>query len=200
MLKNLGMAALRLGAQQEAQGYFCDALKRARLLGSNPITLTVLTSLAQYLAALGEPVRAVRLNALILHHPATYPDEQTAASEQLAAFRSDLTPDEVEAAVEHGKTLDLDQTINALLAELSRPLSTRQAQATGVPQLLADPLTERELEILHLVAQGLSNREIAGELVVSLGTVKTHIHNICGKLDAGSRTQAIARARALKLI
>ncbi|HYG56841.1 MAG TPA: LuxR C-terminal-related transcriptional regulator [Symbiobacteriaceae bacterium] len=68
------------------------------------------------------------------------------------------------------------------------------------PQPLPEPLSERELEILRLLADGLSNQEIAGTLHLALGTVKTHVHNLCGKLDAQSRTQAIARARALNLL
>jgi LuxR family maltose regulon positive regulatory protein len=65
---------------------------------------------------------------------------------------------------------------------------------------LAEPLSERELEVLQLIAAGLSNREIAEQLVVAISTVKTHLNNIYGKLNVSSRTQAIARARALKLI
>jgi LuxR family maltose regulon positive regulatory protein len=65
---------------------------------------------------------------------------------------------------------------------------------------LIEPLSERETEVLQLIAAGYSNREIARELVIALGTVKKHINNIFGKLDAHSRTQAVARARELGLI
>ena len=65
---------------------------------------------------------------------------------------------------------------------------------------VAATLSEREVEVLRLVARGLSNRAIARELVVSLGTVKTHVHNVCGKLGVDSRTQAIARAQELNLL
>jgi LuxR family maltose regulon positive regulatory protein len=65
---------------------------------------------------------------------------------------------------------------------------------------LVEPLSEREMEVLHLIAAGYSNREIARELVIALGTVKKHINNIFGKIDAHSRTQAVARARELGLI
>jgi LuxR family maltose regulon positive regulatory protein len=65
---------------------------------------------------------------------------------------------------------------------------------------LIEPLSERELIVLQLIAEGLSNQEIAGRLVVSVNTVKTHIYNIFGKLGVKSRTQAIARARDLTLM
>ncbi len=64
----------------------------------------------------------------------------------------------------------------------------------------ADPLTDRELEVLHLVAIGRTNQEIADQLVISLSTVKTHITRTYGKLDVTSRTQAIVKARELKII
>ena len=82
-----------------------------------------------------------------------------------------------------------------ILAVIGETIET----ATASPALV-EPLSEREMEVLRLVAAGLSNRQIAGQLVVSLGTAKTHIHNIYGKLGASSRVQAIARARELDLI
>jgi LuxR family maltose regulon positive regulatory protein len=67
-------------------------------------------------------------------------------------------------------------------------------------EALADPLTERELEVLHLLAEGLSNQEIGNRLVVAPNTVKQHLKNIYGKLDVHSRTQAVARGRELALL
>jgi LuxR family maltose regulon positive regulatory protein len=63
-----------------------------------------------------------------------------------------------------------------------------------------EPLSERELEVLRLIADGASNREIAQELVVSVGTVKKHLNNIFLKLDAHSRIQAIVIARKQNLL
>jgi LuxR family maltose regulon positive regulatory protein len=63
-----------------------------------------------------------------------------------------------------------------------------------------NPLTERELEVLRLVAQGLSNRAIAERLVVTVGTVKKHLNNIFSKLYVSSRTQAVAKGRELGLL
>jgi len=65
---------------------------------------------------------------------------------------------------------------------------------------LIEALSERELEVLRLVTAGLSNREIAATLVISLGTAKTHIHHICGKLGVRNRTEAAMRAKELKLV
>jgi LuxR family maltose regulon positive regulatory protein len=65
---------------------------------------------------------------------------------------------------------------------------------------LAEPLSNRELEVLRLLAAGKSNQQIADELVVTLATVKKHVGHILGKLAARNRTQAVARARVLGML
>ena len=67
-------------------------------------------------------------------------------------------------------------------------------------QPLIDPLSERELDVLRLLARGASNQEIAEELVVALNTVKHHMGKILSKLGASNRTQAVAQARSLGLL
>jgi LuxR family maltose regulon positive regulatory protein len=75
------------------------------------------------------------------------------------------------------------------------------AEETGPEaEELVDPLSERELEVLRLIAAGLTNREIAEQLVIAQGTAKRHVSNIYGKLGVGSRTQAVARGRELHLL
>ncbi len=86
--------------------------------------------------------------------------------------------------------------LRKILAALERDIS---GVAPPTPQL-AEPLSERELEVLQLVAAGKSNRRIASELFVTPGTVKAHTKNIYRKLDVHSRTQALARARELNLL
>ncbi|MFN2219829.1 MAG: LuxR C-terminal-related transcriptional regulator [Anaerolineae bacterium] len=72
---------------------------------------------------------------------------------------------------------------------------------TQVPQPdLIEPLSDRELEVLQLISEGLTNREIASRLFLSLNTVKAHSRNIYGKLEVHNRTEAAARARALGLL
>jgi LuxR family maltose regulon positive regulatory protein len=68
------------------------------------------------------------------------------------------------------------------------------------PGPLLDPLTRREREVLRLLLQGASNREIAHRLVLSVNTVKQYVYNLCGKLGVQSRAQAIIRARDLHLV
>lgn len=65
---------------------------------------------------------------------------------------------------------------------------------------LVEPLSERELEVLRLIAAGLSNREIADALVIAVTTTKKHASNIYGKLGVRSRTEAVARAQELGLL
>ena len=71
---------------------------------------------------------------------------------------------------------------------------------TPPSQVLYEPLSHRELEVLHLIAQGLSNQEIGERLVLALDTVKGHNRSIFGKLQVQRRTEAIARARELGLL
>jgi LuxR family maltose regulon positive regulatory protein len=65
---------------------------------------------------------------------------------------------------------------------------------------LVEPLSEREIEVLALLAQGLTNREIAQQLYLSPNTVRVHTHHIYGKLSVSNRTQAAAKGRALGLL
>ncbi len=87
--------------------------------------------------------------------------------------------------------------VGTLLAAIKEETAPLPRAAAGSP---VDPLSERELEVLRLIASGASNRDIARKLFVSLSTVKTHINNIYRKLEVRTRTQAVARARESKLL
>ena len=94
-------------------------------------------------------------------------------------------------------------TVGRISVSYLAKLLAAHAQEAATPsadERLPEPLSERELEVLALIAAGKSNQEIATKLFVSLSTVKTHINRLYRKLGARSRTQAVARARELDLI
>lgn len=129
----------------------------------------------------------------------TYDDDRSILSAVQAGARGYLTKDStsqeirraIEAVVE-GKAL-LEPAVQARLLEA---LAAGGASPTAVqePPALPDGLTRREAEVLGLIAQGLSNQEIAVRLVVSEATVKTHINNLFSKIGARDRAQAVAYA------
>ncbi len=131
--------------------------------------------------ALGEPEGYVR----------TFVDEGPAMTALLS---------EVLATRQRGASAPADAVATHYLRRLLAALERDASGAASPPEGLLEPLTERELEVLQLVAAGKTNRQVATDLFVSVGTVKTHANNVYRKLDAHSRTQAVSRARELGLL
>jgi NarL family two-component system response regulator YdfI len=102
------------------------------------------------------------------------------------AIPSDATPQEIESAV-HAVSAGLVVTTPTFLVEL-------WPETQNFAEELAEPLSSRELEVLDLVAEGLSNKLIAHRLNISEHTVKTHVASIFAKLGASSRTEAVSQA------
>lgn len=104
----------------------------------------------------------------------------------------------------------IDQLLAAFVQEKTAPIvptvqdhaivSDGSNRTDAANQSLLEPLTERELEVLQEIVHGLTNQEIAAQLVISIGTVKRHISNIYGKLEVRHRTEAVARAQELNLV
>jgi LuxR family maltose regulon positive regulatory protein len=95
--------------------------------------------------------------------------------------------------------------VRRLLAAFEAPNTGATSEAPGEypkgqEQSLLDPLTSRELQVLALLAEGLSNREIAARLFIEIGTVKGYVHSLLRKLEVDNRTKAVARARNLHLV
>ena len=90
--------------------------------------------------------------------------------------------------------------VTTLLSAFGIQHTASAASLVSADKPLLEPLTAREREVLHLLSEGASNGEIARRLVLSTGTVKKYVYNICGKLGVQSRTQALARARTLHLL
>jgi LuxR family maltose regulon positive regulatory protein len=80
------------------------------------------------------------------------------------------------------------------------PLAQQSAAAADAQPPSVEPLSAREVEVLTLLSRGLSNKEVAARLFLSVRTVKWYTSNIYAKLDVSSRTQAIARARQLDIL
>lgn len=111
----------------------------------------------------------------------------------------EISIDEVAGAIQavvNGQSLISPSMASKLLTEFTN-LSKRADERQSVP---TPRLTERELEVLKLVAQGLTNREIAGELYISENTVKNHVRNILEKLHLHSRMEAVVYAVREKLL
>ena len=163
--------------------------------GGSEIEILALQALA--LREKGERERAVSIvtQALTLAEPEGYvrtfvddgPEMAPLLSEVLMVHQSRhlMRPDPPSA-----------HYLRKLLAALEQAASGSMPPTPQLPE----PLSERELEVLQLIAAGKSNSRIAQELFVTAGTVKTHIRNIYRKLDAHSRTQALVRARELNLL
>lgn len=112
--------------------------------------------------------------------------KDTSADELIAAIR----------VVAKGESFLQPTITSRVVAELNRLGGRMPAQPSPLPE----PLSERELEILRLVAAGASNKEIAASLFIVEGTVKNHLTNILGKLGVADRTQAALKAKELRLI
>lgn len=139
-----------------------------------------------------------------------------------AAMRTSLTIEEAAGMLDrlaskgHLRVLNHDGALAYVLFEGDKqgtrelPSSPESLAANGPPDAapeeaesldpLAEPLSEREMEVLTLLASGRPNREVARDLFVSVGTVKTHTNNIYRKLGVRNRAEALARARSLKLL
>jgi DNA-binding NarL/FixJ family response regulator len=109
---------------------------------------------------------------------------------------SDRLVEAIEAAA-RGESVLQPSVAAKVLARLAR---LPDGDPAPRPQPLLDPLTDRELQVVRLLADGRSNREIAARLHLAEGTVKNHVTNVLGKLGARDRTQAALRARALDLL
>jgi DNA-binding NarL/FixJ family response regulator len=114
----------------------------------------------------------------------------------LKACSADKLCESVRAAAKGASVLE-PSVAARLMAEVNRAASR---DGRKVSQSLADPLTDRELGVLRLLAEGRSNKEIGAALSITEGTVKNHMTNVLGKLGVLDRTQAALRARELGLI
>jgi predicted ATPase/class 3 adenylate cyclase/DNA-binding CsgD family transcriptional regulator len=210
-LHGLGDTAQATGHFQSARNYYHQALDIAVEIKWPPVTLSILASIGDLLRLSGDPERGVELLSLVILHPAADRETKDRAENTLALAANELPIEQYKIAKKKGESGDLEFVSAALLQELAHHLESdlgpsyesqikTNISSTIDDQPLADPLTPRELEVLQLIANGLTNQEIADSLFIAIGTVKSYTSQIYSKLGVNNRTQAIARARELGLI
>jgi LuxR family transcriptional regulator, maltose regulon positive regulatory protein len=177
----------RLDALAESQG------RTGSLIGIRPVRALALQAAGEHQGAL-----SLLAEALSLARPEGYVRVFADEGPPMAALLRSLIgtrqrargPTDSSAATQH-----LRRVLRAF-----GPGKAPADQTTPAVTGLIEPLTDRELEVLRLLAAGRRNRDIAAELVVTLETVKKHTSHIFAKLDAANRTEAVAHARRLGLI
>lgn len=190
-------AARMMAIAEYGLGNFDKALEQARWAmaeeRSQGIQLWNMPIFALLMAHEGDLQGAAQLLGLSFTHPASpigWFEKWPMLNKLRTELAEQLGAEAYADAWQRGTELELASVVENLL--LSTDDQARQP--------LAEPLTDRELEVLRLVADGLSNHEIAEALTVVEGTVKTHIYNLCQKLGVTHRTSAVARARTLHIL
>jgi predicted ATPase/DNA-binding CsgD family transcriptional regulator len=196
----LGWTLVSQENDAQALDYLLDFLETALLWEAEGDMLYALGGLARILAHQGERVRTIELLGLIFTHPNSpvgYFENYPPFRDLRTTLEADLGPEGFAAAWRRGIQLDVERVAQELLRAFTAGVNNPTPPSY---QPLADPLTPRELEILQYMSAGLTNREIADQLVISISTVKKHISHLYDKLGASDRINAINRARALDLL
>jgi len=195
---------LRLAEVRLAQGHLAEAgrileatLRTAEAAGRHETAIAALAISACLFSKLGDDVRATRAlaRALELAEPAGYVRSFVDRGAALAEPLARVSRDQAEGSALSAYV----QRLRALIPGRNAASETVRPSAVGA-ELLVEPLTPRELEILGLLAHGAANQEIATRLCLTVGTVKGHINHILGKLAVRNRTEAALRARELGLV
>jgi LuxR family maltose regulon positive regulatory protein len=175
-------------------GHLLTAAEAAGRAGSM-IGLRVVEALVH--ARCGDGARA--LNALEQALTLAQPEQYVNVFVQEGVAMAELL---VQSTRRRAQNDPINGYIGRLLAAFPKgPEATHSRSAHAVPaSSLAEPLTERETEVLQLLAAGMTSTDIAQHFVVSINTVKTQLRSIYSKLDVHSRAEAIAKARALHLL
>lgn len=195
----LGIVAYALGEGEISRQYIGQALRVSLETRYTPTIHEVLYWVAVDLMESGAQLeRAVELFTLVLNQPQIFIQRISDMCLRLDVLKDQLPAEVFAAAVQRGEVSDLIAVAIALQAQFDEP--DNQNNTTAADTATDHPLTERELEILCLIADGLSNREIADKLVLAVSTVKWYINEIFSKLNVTSRAGAIDRARTLRLL
>lgn len=226
-LNGLGDALCALGDFETARQHLRRSLEIATEIHFVSLMYTIITSIGNLLLRTGNYASGMALLVQVNRHPSSTTTCKARARQLLAQAREHVDEDlytlvmaqepmgsvnmlaemaQVELAVPDLKTHLLNEALMPVNApahsEDGAPTTETQSaeQKSTNAQPLLEPLTPREMEILNLIVDGLSNQEIASTLFITRGTVKWYTSQIYSKLGIDSRTQAIGRARELSLI
>lgn len=202
VLCNLGWVALLRGNLERATTLYVESLELKREVGLMLPLPEPLDGLACVATARGETERAVRLfgatQALheLVRNYLTVREYAALREPYLAATRSQLSEEAWETAFAEGRAMGFEETVEYALSDKKRPsplVPMPEEPSAAQPPVV---LTRREREVASLVAQGLTNRQIASELVIGERTVETHVRNLLKKLGLSSRDQVSVRMSA----
>jgi LuxR family maltose regulon positive regulatory protein len=176
------------GQAESAVSLLESLLRAAESAGQTGYVIELMALQALVFQSMGDPAQAAAMltQALRLAEPEDYVRTFVDEDEPMRALLKKL---EI-------RDWRLESYVQRLLASFDGPSS----RTSNLQPPISNLLSEREREVLRLIADGLSNQEIADRLVVAVSTVKTHINNIYAKLGVRSRTQAAARAREMGLL
>jgi ATP/maltotriose-dependent transcriptional regulator MalT len=214
MLVWLGRAERELGNYEHARALFEELVRsQSEITPDDESVDHAITGLAGVAAGQGDLERAVRLlgavNQDALSDFASIYPELFGFERELSLIRAQLGDEAFTAAWAVGQVMTREQAIAYALQSATTALVMDAAEGSNketmqslvaANQSLANPLTIRELEVLTLLSQGYSNREIARQLVITQGTVRGHLNKIYHKLAVQNRLQAVTRAQQLSLL
>ncbi|MCL4302966.1 MAG: tetratricopeptide repeat protein [Anaerolineae bacterium] len=211
--KGLGWTALGRGDYMDARHQFRQGLQGAADIQFVPLILSLLVGIGELLLHSGKIERGLELLKLVVHHPASDYETKQQAQQLVGRHQDKLSQESLDRGEQPASSDDLFAITAGVQAELLALFTAEESKNKKAEEsslsltsqhpgntALVEPLTERELEVLQLIANGLTNREIADRLFIVVGTVKAHNNRIYGKLGAANRVQALARARELDLL
>jgi predicted ATPase/DNA-binding CsgD family transcriptional regulator len=203
----LGLARVALAEHDyvAARNHYEESLARARAIDDQELLISSVEGLAMVVSARGEPVWAARLwgAAEVLRETIgepLAPVEHASYAQAIMDARRRLGERTFTAVWAEGRTMTPEQALQAQVPLTALPLSPSTPTAGRMPIVYPAGLTAREVEVLRLVAKGMTDAQIAETLVISPRTVNTHLTSIYGKIGVSSRSEATRYALEQHLV